>query len=240
MSYRNYKGPIDYYLNNNYNANFENEVYWEESNNERRRLAERERIKYSSPNATHQKRERQNNVNNFNPKKKKTRKENINQTQTQNPSINRLVGPIVETPTKPISIVERRRERERKREAELLSINNPYYSKKLTKKLYPQTPPKSPAPITPNRRIQFRRDLLSSLRHMYNSTNNNLPTTPKNPRKNIKERRINLTGLPKLVVPPNSNSNSQMYLSSNSNSSVYPSSNNNSNVPTNIASSNVN
>ncbi len=235
MSYRNYKGPIDNYLNNNYNANFENEVYWEEPNNERRRLAERERIKYSSPEVLKEKRGRKNNVNNFNPKKKKTRKENIN--QTQNPNINRLVGPIVETPTKPISIVERRKERERKREAELLPINNPYYSKKLTKKLYPQTPPKSPPPKTPNRRIQFRRDLLSSLRHMYNSTNNNLPTAPL---KNIRERRINLSGLPKLVVPPNSNSNSQMYLSSNSNSSVYPSSNNNSNVPTNIASSNVN
>lgn len=235
MSYRNYKGPIDNYLNNNYNANFENEVYWEEPNNERRRLVERERIKYSSPNVVKKEKRGRNNNLNLNPKKKKNRKENAN--QTQNPNINRLIGPIVETPTKPISIVERRRERERKREAELLSINNPYYTKKLTKKLYPQTPSKSSAPKTPNRKIQFRRDVLSSLRHMYNSTNNNLPTAPS---KNIKERRINLSGLPKLVVPPNSNSNSQIYLSSNSNSSVYPSSNNNSNVPTNIASSNVN
>ena len=227
MSYRNYKGPIDNYLN--YNANFENEVYWEEPNNERRRLAEENRLRHLSPEVLKEKRGRNYNLNlNL----------NLNH-RNNNPNINRLVGPIVETPTKPISIVERRKERERKREAELLSINNPYYSKKLTKKLYPQTPPKSPAPKTPNRKIKFRRDVLSSLEHMYNSTNNNLPTTPKNPRKNIKGRRINLSGLPKLVVPPNSNSNSQMYISSNSSSRVNSNSNNNSNVPTNIA-SNVN
>ena len=49
-----------------------------------------------------------------------------------------------------------------------------------------------PPPKTPNQRIQFRRDVLSSLRHMYNSSSNN-EKLPENPQKNKRRQHDAIT-----------------------------------------------